>query len=107
MSRSYRKNPILKDGGKSSKENKQLANRRVRRVLNRNHDYEIKNGNAYRKINETWNINDYVSRFTEKEASDYYDSMIRSDNYWDRWFLEEYPTKEAWMKKYRKDYLYK
>lgn len=106
MSRSYKHTPIVKDGGKSSKKNKQLANRKVRRIINRNIDIILK-GNDHKKVVETWDINDYVTRFTEKEAIEVYYRTISSNNYYDRWFKEEYPTLEDWLKKYRKDYLYK
>lgn len=106
MSRSYRKHPILKDGGKSSKKNKQIANRKVRRIINRNIDFTLK-GNDHKKVYESWDINDYVSCFTEKEAINYYYEMVSSDKYWDAWFKEKYPTLGDYLKRYRKDYKYK
>ena len=45
MSRSYRKNPIIKDNGKSKKEMKSLANRKVRRKLN-DQDFNIADGKS-------------------------------------------------------------
>lgn len=106
MSRSYRHTPILKDGGKSSKKNKQLANRYVRRVINRNPALRLK-GKQYKRLYETWEINDYTTRFTEKEAINYYYKMFSSNRYWDIWFKEKYPTLEDFLIRYKKDYIYK
>jgi hypothetical protein len=64
MSRSYKKHPIIKDGGRSSKKSKRLANKKVRR----NVDKLPPKGKAYKKIYDSWDINDYVSYWTEKDA---------------------------------------
>ena len=100
MSRSYRKNPIIKDNGEGKKDKKAIANRRVRRKLN-NPDYGIANGKAYRKEYNSWDIADNVSRFTEDEARHYYEEMSKDDN---RWFKEEWPTLESFMNYWKKHY---
>jgi hypothetical protein len=66
MSRSRKKNPICKDtsGSNYRKFIKNYSNRKVRRTL------EVANGKSYRKIFETWNINDYVLRWDP--SPDYY-----------------------------------
>lgn len=64
MSRSYKKHPITKDGGRSSKIGKKLANKKVRK----NVDKLPSKGKAYKKIYNSWDINDYISYWTEKDA---------------------------------------
>lgn len=61
MSRSYKKTPICKDRKTSSKANKRIANSKVR------HTDNIPNGKAYRKVFNTWDIHDYVSRYSYEE----------------------------------------
>lgn len=89
MSRSYRKHPIVKDGGRSKKEDRTLANRIVRRKLN-NLDYEIADGKAYKKEFESWNIADYISMWTKEEAIKEYER----DEYIDK---KRFPTLESWL----------
>lgn len=92
MSRSYRKHPIKKDNGHSKKEMRTLANRTVRRRLN-NPDYTIANGKAYRKEFESWNIADYITRWTKEEAiAEYEESCAEYP-----WFKEEWPTLESFI----------
>ena len=97
MSRSYRKNPIIKDNGKSKKEMKSLANRKVRRKLN-DSDFNISNGNAYKKEFESWDIADFISRWTKEDAIKEYES--KSKKY--RWFKEEWPTLEDYLNYWEK-----
>jgi hypothetical protein len=61
MSRSYKKEPVVKDYNRNSKK---YANRKVRRKF-KNCDYP--NGNAYRKLTCSWDICDYRFRETYKE----------------------------------------
>ena len=49
MSRSRKKNPIRKENGKSRKHNKQIANRIARSKI-KNPNFDLNNGNAYKKI---------------------------------------------------------
>lgn len=74
MSRSYKKHPIIKYAG--CKDYKKLYNRRLRRS-NKIGLEDIPNGNAYKKMNESWNINDIVDGCTWPEYK------IMSDE-WDR-----------------------
>ena len=55
MSRSHKKSPIVKDSG-SKKWSKRQAAKAVRR-------YEgiISKGSSYKKLFESWNINDFIS----------------------------------------------
>lgn len=59
MSRSYKKNPIIKDRNKRMK---QIANRKVR-----NYNENIASGNAYKKIFQSYDICDYSFRTTYEE----------------------------------------
>ena len=97
MSRSYRKNPIIKDNGKSKKEMKSLANRKVRRKLN-DSDFNISNGKAYKKEFESWDIADFISRWTKEDAIKEYES--KSKKY--RWFKEEWPTLDDYLNYWEK-----
>lgn len=60
MSRSYRKNPIVKDSG-CKKFIKRYSNKKVRKRKC------IKNGKMYMKIYNSWNINDCFFRCTYNE----------------------------------------
>ncbi len=66
MSRSRKKIPISKDnfGGKKGK---RLANHAVRRYKD-----NIPNGKWYRKIYNSYNINDYICYFPIEEVIDYW-----------------------------------
>ena len=97
MSKSYRKNPIVKDNGKSKKEMKSLANRKVRRKLN-DPDFNIADGKAYKKEFESWAIADFISRWTKEDAIKEYES--KSKKY--RWFKEEWPTLEEYLNYWEK-----
>ena len=54
ISRSYKKIPITKDNGKSKKEDKRLANRKVRITS------DIPSGCSYKRLYEQYNIVDWV-----------------------------------------------
>ena len=97
MGKSYRKNPIVKDNGKSKKEMKSLANRKVRRKLN-DPDFNIADGKAYKKEFESWDIADFISRWTKEDAIKEYES--KSKKY--RWFKEEWPTLEDYLNYWEK-----
>ena len=97
MSKSYRKNPIVKDNGKSKKEMKSLANRKVRRKLN-DPAFNIADGKAYKKEFESWDIADFISRWTKEDAIKEYES--KSKKY--RWFKEEWPTLDDYLNYWEK-----
>lgn len=61
MSRSYKKTPVVKDYH-SGKKGKRQANRKVRRCK-----HIISSGNSYRKVYETWDIHDSVSRYSYQQ----------------------------------------
>lgn len=85
MSRSYKKTPIIKDNGGGKKFAKKIANKRIRTKLKQ--DIEIGNGNEFKKHSESWDIADYVSRYTEHEAIEDYNT----NNY----LHKKYPTLES------------
>lgn len=72
MSRSYKKNPISKCDPKNGTPGKKFANRKVRRCKD-----AIPNGKAYRKIYNSWEIHDYVCRYTYEEYNCHYEAQIK------------------------------
>ena len=98
MSRSYKKVPISKDNQNCCKKDKQRANRKIRRT-NKLSLYQNK---EYSKITNTWDIHDYVSRWTKQEAIDYYNLHKEEE-----WFKKRYRSLEdyllkVWYKYYRR-----
>ena len=68
MSRSYKKNPVLKYAPIRGKWEKKAANHRVRRCA------DVPDGKGYRKVFPTWDIHDCYSRYS---LSDAFDSWTR------------------------------
>lgn len=88
MSRSYKKHKWFKCAGDTSW--KKIYNRRIRRG-NKQKYTDIPNGNAYKKINNPWNIADY--RFDGSWESfkewnwvreQYFDNEEEAYNHWKR-----------------------
>lgn len=99
MSRSYKKNPIYIDGRTPTpKRNKRQANKRIRhsKII-------LPNGNAYKKVFETYDIHDYISRWTWEDAKFEY---FHPDMYGIVW-QEDYPTLKDFYKYWRKYYFSK
>lgn len=91
MSRSYKKSPVYTDGSPgTTKEKKKVANRKVR------HTEDIPSGGAYKKIHESWDIHDYVNRWTWEEAK------VEWENGKNEYLKKHYPTLESyyyyWLK---------
>ncbi|MCQ2801311.1 MAG: hypothetical protein MJ222_01455 [Bacilli bacterium] len=86
MSRSYKKTPYC--GDETSKWNKRLANKRVRRIL-KNPDMELQNS-SYKKAYQSWNIVDYYFIQTFEEFSmnwgAYFGSIQEARNYWEKYY---------------------
>lgn len=107
MGKSYKKTPIIKDNGKSKKKEKRIANHTVRSKLKNNIDFELADGKSYKKVFDTWDIADYKSRWTEREARVYYYKHCSPEFYsWQRdpyqsaaRFKELYPTVEIFLQK--------
>jgi hypothetical protein len=101
MSRSYKKTPVYTDGTrKSTKRTKRIANQIVRQrnkaivrgylIDERTIDDQLTlDGQSYKKYFCSWNIHDYTSYWTKKDA------------------IEGYECSEWWAKKYKSldDYL--
>lgn len=89
MSKSYKKTPILKGGGWGSKN---FANRKVRRS-----QIVISNGKAYKKLYNTYAVNDYVFMRTRKEMlKRHYSDQKRADlGTWRRPLYKGVPLEEA------------
>ena len=68
MSRSYKKNPVIKETGKGKKFQKKTANHKLRRKLNKIENEDVGNNANYKKHYEQWNICDFKSTWTEEEA---------------------------------------
>ena len=94
MSRSYKKHPWYTDGRNGQKKAKQFANKVVRK-----YNSEIKNGNYYKKLFCSYNIHDYISRWTWKQAKDcykqslnffyykkHYKNLKEFYNYWSKYY---------------------
>ena len=101
MSRSRKKIPISKDnfGGKIGKK---LANHAVRRYKD-----SIPSGKWYKKIYNSWNINDYITYWTLKEAINaWYEE--ESDHYKDyAWRHSQYSSLEEYLQAWFKDMIRK
>lgn len=98
MSRSFKKHPYATDGRDGRKIQKRWANRAVRKGKN------IPNGNAYKKTFCSWEIHDYISRWTWEEAKKYYEEKVKEN---DSYILKHYPTLKDFYRFWRKDYLNK
>jgi len=72
MSRSYKKNPIVKDHN-SGRIGKKFANKKVRNV-----NTFIPNGNAYKKLFCSYNIHDYISRQPYSDCIKEFESELSS-----------------------------
>ena len=100
MSRSYKKNPVVKDA--NDKAMKRIANRTVRRSLKDEEDMPARL--QHKKMTESRMISDYKSRMTREKAIQWYNEQIE----WQKgngsltYFLRRYPTLEAWLKYWEK-----
>lgn len=94
MSRSRKRNPIHTDG-RSGKVGKKLANRKVRRALT---EYPPKSKN-YKKEFESYDIHDWVLRWTKEEALEKYRNAES-----DSWMRTKYPTEKSFLNYWAKIY---
>ena len=95
MSRSYKKNPIVKDCNKGEKK---IANRKVKAMLKQDPNAIGQNGN-YKKVYEQWEISDWAFRMTEQDAIDWYNKWSKED-----YIIKEYPTLQDWLNYWKKSY---
>ena len=97
MSRSYKKTPIVKDniGGKTGK---RFANKKVRRLKN-----ELFKRKEYKKVFESWNINDYISYYSLEDAIiDWYNEEENKILKEYAPLHKKYKTLENWIKHWEK-----
>ncbi len=81
MSRSYKRCPVYTDGNPgTTKESKKFANKKVRNTE------DMPNGGAYKKVYESYDIHDYIVRWTWDEAKAEWE---RGDN---EYLRKRYPT---------------
>ena len=101
MSRSYKKNPCVTDGyGGDRKQDKRIANRKVRRRLKDDEDMPTRL--QHKKMTESWDICDYKWRMTREQAIEWY--KYYSHYSASAYFKKRYPTLEAWLKYWDKCY---
>ena len=103
MSRSYKKHPIYTDRARGAKYWKRQANRRVR------HYKGTLENNHYRKLYCSWEIHDWISRWSKAEAVHSWEHPHwHYSSYYDEWWhaFSEYRTREEmeqyWAKYYRR-----
>jgi hypothetical protein len=72
MSRSYKKVPVVKIAPKDGTDEKKFANRKVRRCKE-----VIADGKAYRKLFQSWDIHDYVCRYTYEDYRCHYEKQVK------------------------------
>ena len=94
MSRSYKKNPVYTDRPNGAKYWKRCANKKVRRYKD-----NLDDGKMYRRIYNSWDIHDYINRWTKEEAIDYWYKVQTEAGY--RWYdiTKDYPTLENFLDK--------
>lgn len=99
MSRSYKKNPYVTEGG-DKKSRKRVANRTVRRRLKTDEDMPARL--QHKKMTESWDICDYKWRMTREDAIEWYHYQMKHQA--SPYFKKHYPTLEAWLKYWDKCY---
>ena len=109
MSRSYKKNPISKDGNRSKKYARTKANRIVRRRQNWD---KIGDYNSYRRLNCQYDIYDSWSRYTLNEQLEFRTRWIAGrecGRYHDGYskYDHEYYNINTCIKKWKKWYYWK
>lgn len=88
MARSYRKQPVWKDHNRGMKK---IANRKVRRALNRNINLDLSNS-TYKKYTCQWDICDYCSLVPSSFEQFYHISVNRWKERKSYWFWKDEPT---------------
>ena len=100
MSRSYRKNPILKDryGSKALRFFKRQSNKKIRRTE------DVPKHKEFKKVYTSWNIHDYISRYSEQEFLETWESETSKPKYL-QWMHRQFKTYEEalvwWKKRFR------
>ena len=91
MSRSKKKIPIGKDSG-SKKWTKRQASKMVRREKN-----TLFNRGEYKKIYDSWDINDYICYYPKEVAIEDWYREEQYEKYSPGWRHKKYKTLEAWL----------
>lgn len=84
MSRSYKKNPIVKDNKRGRKSSKRQANNKVRSHLKNN---DLSDGKSYRKVSNPWDIYDSTSYCSFSEYLFYEDDDVSYSESYNNWYL--------------------
>ncbi len=95
MSRSKRRTPIVKDHN-SGKWGKRQANKRVRREK----DFDGK-GKSYKKIYPSYDIHDYITRYSKERAIKDWKDEENNPEY-DYRLHQRYKTLEEWLAAWEK-----
>ena len=97
MSRSYKKNPYATDHKcGTTKDNKSIANRRVRRMVVRMGE-NMPARLQHRKMTETYDVHDWKERWTKEDAIDFYLNGPHNE-----FVRNKYPTLKAYLKFWEK-----
>ena len=97
MSRSYKRNPVSTDGSpRATKGMKRIANAKVRKRK------DAYNGGSYKKLFCSYEIHDYISRWSIYQArNDYYnDAFIGRNGSIHHLYQDDYPTFKDFYDKY-------
>ena len=97
MSRSYKKNPIIKYGKWITK---RLANHRVRQRLKQFDTMDLP-FSWYKRLVDSWDINDRVDRTSKQQ---YIDSYNNRKNYYHFYFYKPDDSLDNELKKWYKTY---
>ncbi len=95
MSRSRKKHTILKDGGRSSKSDKQIANKIFRSKI-KDLDY-LPQKSLYKRFYEQYDINDWIHYWPLEEAIKDYETAEE-----DSYIKKHYKTLEDFIKYWKK-----
>ncbi len=109
MSRSYKKNPVVKDRGKSHKEEKRIASRRIRSKAKEETlkgERLIADGMGYKRHVEQYDVVDTIQRWSKEEAIAMYEKYMAMDEptsaYFPEDFKKDYPTLESFLEYWEK-----
>jgi hypothetical protein len=102
MSRSYKHTPYW--GDDKSNGMKQIANRKVRRLL-KDPDNSLP-GKSYKKCFCSWNICDYYTIYPDG-FNEYYQREIERWYQWGAKYDEPFPDRKICLQKFKKHYLNK
>ena len=94
MSRSFKKHPYCTDGRAGRKPWKRRANKIVRNYKN-----NLADGKNYKKLYNSWNIHDYISRWSWPEVKKEWENGLRNT-----YLREHYPTLKELYKFWKKYY---